>query len=121
MSDSPKTRHKNNTPRLARPSRDRKSAMPVKQFLGIDRWAEKISLHHVAAVFAQYRHGLLVLDALGDHDQAHVVTQFDGRTNDHRIIAAFGHLHDETLVDLQLIDGHALELRERRVAGAEIV
>src|SRR3954453_3224275 len=51
--------------------------------------------------------GLLVLDPLGYDAQVQVASQLDGRPHDHRVVLVVGHLHDERLVDLQLVHGQA--------------
>ena len=61
------------------------------------------------------------LDPLGDHAQAEVVGEIDGRAHDHQIVVVVGHLEHERLVDLELVQRQALQVRERRVAGAEVV
>ena len=63
---------------------------------------------------------LLGLDALGDHGEAQVVGEIDGRAHDHRRCRCRSSEH-ERLVDLELVQRQALEMGERGIAGAEVV
>ena len=61
------------------------------------------------------------LDALGHDLEPEVVAEVDRRAHDHGVVVALQHAQHERLVDLQLVDRQALEVAERRVAGAEVV
>ena len=51
----------------------------------------------------------LVLDALGDDRQAEVVRQVDRRAHDHRVARDGSEVHDEGLIDLDLVNGQILQ------------
>ena len=59
--------------------------------------------------------------ALGDELQAKVVGEVDRRPDDGGIGAIVRQLGDEGLVDLEFVHGQVADLRERGIAGAEVV
>src|SRR4029079_16422694 len=83
--------------------------------------AEVVTLHLVARAFAQERLLLGRLDAFGDDRQAQGLTHRDDRLGNRAIFRVARDLADEGAVDLQRVDREALQMRERRVARAEIV
>src|SRR5207302_7626408 len=90
--------------------------------LGRDyRPAEIEALHVVTPVGGEPFERGAVLDAFGDDADAEAVGQLDDRTDDRRVVLVVEHVDDERLVDLDLVHGEALEVPERRVAGAEVV
>src|SRR5438132_3814974 len=88
---------------------------------GRRRTADVEALDEVTAVFPQQRLGLLILDALRHNFQAEVVPEIDGRADDRRTVAVRRHVQDEGLIDLNLLDREALEVRQRRVARPEVI
>src|SRR5690606_36527988 len=83
--------------------------------------AEEIALHLVAAAAQQeplLRGGL---DAFGDDRDAQRPAYGDDGLDDRLVLDVVRDLEDERAVDLQRIDRETFELRERRVARAEIV
>src|SRR3546814_1520122 len=61
------------------------------------------------------------LDPLGDQADAERARQRGDRLDDRRVLRAGGDVAHEALVDLQAVDRKALEVAERRIAGAEVV
>ena len=61
------------------------------------------------------------LDALGDHGQRQRASDPDDRFEQRVALLVAAERRDEALVDLEDVDRHALQLRERGVAGAEVV
>ena len=88
---------------------------------GRDRPAEQEALQLVAPHGLQEALLLGRLDALGGHGQAQCAAQMHDRM--HQDGAFTGRLHglEEGPVDLDLVEGEAAQIDQRRVAGAEIV
>src|ERR1700709_2173502 len=63
----------------------------------------------------------LGLYPLGDHLDAEVAGEGQNGAQDLRALPLLAHLGNEGAVDLQTVDGEALETGERGVAGAEVV
>src|SRR3954465_13005519 len=82
---------------------------------------EEVALRIVAAQLAQYGRRLLVLDALGDAAKAEGAGQIDDRSSDHLVGSVGGEVADKRLIDLERRDGQSVEVRERGLAGAEVV
>jgi len=61
----------------------------------------------------------LVLDAFGDALETEPCCEIDDAASDLLVAAIGREVPDERLVDLELRDRQALEVRERGVAGAE--
>src|SRR4029079_10056411 len=61
------------------------------------------------------------LDALGDRAQAEAARDVDDRRDDRGVLVLGPEAVDEGAVDLDRVDRDALQARERRVAGAEVV
>ncbi|OIQ76602.1 hypothetical protein GALL_417180 [mine drainage metagenome] len=61
------------------------------------------------------------LDAFGDDRQPQRLRHRDDGLRDQRVLASVGQAVDEGLVDFQLIDRQARQVRQRRAAGAEVV
>src|ERR1051326_2739023 len=86
-----------------------------------DRLREEEALHHVAPVAAK-EHGLFFhLDAFRDDFEAEGVGHGDDGGDDGGAVRVGVDVADEGLVDLERVDREALEVGERRVAGAEVV
>jgi hypothetical protein len=58
----------------------------------------------------QSPHGL-AFNTFGNHAQAHVVPQVDGRTHDLAVVNIAFHVHDKGLVYLEFLDRQALQVR----------
>src|SRR6202022_2676302 len=65
--------------------------------------------------------GLPVLYPLGHDVQPEVVAQLGCGTDDGGVIGIGRHVGHKTTVDLQLAHGEAFEVRQRRIASAEVV
>lgn len=61
------------------------------------------------------------LDALGDHTHVQGAAKGDHRVRDRRVVRVFDHVADERRVDLEHVDRHLAQARERGVADAEVV
>ncbi len=82
---------------------------------------DQIALREIAVERRKSTPDLGALDSLGDDVEAEVPGEIDRRADDRRVVRIVDHVGDEGAVDLELVDGQALEVRERRVAGAEVV
>ena len=82
---------------------------------------EEVALGVVAAEPAQLRQLHLVLDPLGDHVERERPRHPDDRLDDRRPLLLHPERVDEGAVDLQRVEGEAVEVGERGVAGAEVV
>lgn len=60
-------------------------------------------------------------DPLGDHVEAEAGGKADDGAHNRRVVLIMLDVADEALVDLERVDGVALEVRQRSEAGAEIV
>src|SRR5919109_2791748 len=97
-------------------------ALEIVGELGAFQWlGEVIALPELAAQLAQVLELLGALDALGDRLQAHPEAELDDRAREGAVLCAAGDGGDEALVDLQRVDGEALQIAQRRVPGAEVV
>jgi hypothetical protein len=94
---------------------------PAQHALGIDRPAVVVALDLVAAEFLKEVRLLPGLDALGDHLQPEAPGQGQDGPGDGNILRVAGQILDEATVDLQGIDGQALQVAERGIAGAEVI
>src|SRR5206468_8634051 len=65
--------------------------------------------------------GAGVLHTLGHHVEVEVAAEIHGRPDNRRQVRVDGHVTHEGAVDLDLVDGEALEVGQRRVARAEVV
>ena len=83
-----------------------------------ERRREQVALAAVAAELAEALQLGLVLDALGDRDEAEAAAELHER-GDQRVVGVAG--GDEGAVDLQRVDRELLQVGERGVAGAEVV
>src|SRR6267378_6036336 len=88
---------------------------------GGGRSGEEIALHFVAAVQAQKGELGFGLDALGDDVQPEVLRKVDDRSRQRRVVGIGRYVADKRAVDLQGVDGEALEVAQARIAGAEVV
>ena len=87
------------------------------------RLADEVALGEVAPEVAQQVERRAVLDALGDHAQAHGVAEVDRRADELQValLAVGAEAGDERAVELELAHGEVAQVRERGVAGAEVV
>src|SRR5439155_15898781 len=83
--------------------------------------AQVEALGHVAVEAGQQVPGDGRLDPFRHHPQGEFVPQVDGGPNDHRVTLDLVHVRDERPVDLDLVDGQALERGTLRVPGPEVV
>ncbi len=69
------------------------------------------------------KEGLLrrIFHALGDDGELHAVAEGDDGAHDGGVVRVVGQAADEGLVDLQEVQGQALEVAEGRIAGAEVI
>ena len=88
---------------------------------GLNGLVEEEALTQLAAEILQAVQLLLQLDPFGDRLQLQRFAQRDHRARERRLRVASAHIVDERLVDLEDVDREALQVSERRVAGAEIV
>ena len=89
--------------------------------LRCERAREEVALGVVAAEAAQLRELRLVLDPLGDRVEREGPGHADHRLDDRRALLLDAEAVDEGAVDLQRVEGEAVEVGERGVAGAEVV
>jgi len=61
------------------------------------------------------------LDQVGHDLEPQAVSEGDGRADDRRVVGIVDHPEHERHVDLDLVDRKLLQVRERRVAGSEVV
>src|SRR3954452_22589369 len=94
---------------------------PRAQVLGGGRVPDEVPLRVVAAEAREAVERGARLDALGSDTQAERARQLDGGAHDRVVGGVAVHHRDERAVDLDLVDWQALKLRERGVAGAEVV
>ena len=83
--------------------------------------AEGVALRIFAAELVEFDRIGLGLGAFGDDLHAEIVRQGHHRAQDHRLAALRGGVVDEGAVDLDRVEGEALEIGQRRITGAEIV
>ena len=85
------------------------------------RRQEEVSLRLVALEVDQRHELLLGLDALGRDPQPERVSETDHGGHDRGVAGIRAEAAHERAVDLHRVDREALEVAERRVAGAEVV
>src|SRR4029450_7161039 len=90
------------------------------------RSGEEVALHRMAAELAQAPELDLALDALGHDLQAQRAGDLHDGGGDRRVLVLRALVpraapRDERAVDLDDVEREALEARQRRVAGAEVV
>jgi hypothetical protein len=61
------------------------------------------------------------LHALGEHAEIQAAAEHQHRPDDGRIVQILGHPAHEGLIDLQLVQRETLQVRQRGIAGAEVV
>ena len=85
------------------------------------RPGEVVTLAEVAAERAQRVELHVVLDALRRHREVEGVTEAHDRGDDRRVLLAFAEPCDQRTVDLQGVHRQDVQVRERRLAGSEVV
>src|SRR5829696_1982589 len=83
--------------------------------------SEEVALTAVAAHRAEARQLQWRLQALGDDGDAERVPEVDDRLDDRRVLGVEAEPGDEAAIDLDRLDREPLEVRERRIPGAEVV
>src|SRR5436309_8870797 len=86
---------------------------PRGDFICGERTAQQEPLNHVAAQRAQPLERAFVFYAFSDNSEAHVMRELDRRAHDHRVARIARHVHDERLVDLELINRQPAQIGER--------
>jgi hypothetical protein len=61
-----------------------------------------------------------ILDAFGDDVEVQAAAEVGDGTHDHLVVRVVHEVPHEAAVDLDLLHGHALEVGQRRVSGAEV-
>ena len=61
------------------------------------------------------------LHALGNYRQSQALRQCDDGAGNHGVVLVGQHIPDEGVVDLQLTQRQALQIRQRRIASVNIV
>src|SRR3954469_19712271 len=100
---------------------DRPSGEERLEVLGRHRRGEQVALGAVAAEPAERVELAGGLDALGDRLEPQAARDVDDRADDRRVVLLLAQPVDERAVDLDRVDRHALQARQGRVAGAEVV
>src|SRR5258708_25194398 len=85
------------------------------------RSADKIALHRVAALLREEGELLLGFHALGDDRHLQPVAKADHGPNDRRRLVIAAEIHDESAVDLDLVEWKRLKVAQRGIAAAEII
>src|SRR2546423_1793539 len=85
------------------------------------RLRQEVALRRVAAELDEAIPDLGRLDALGDDAEAEVAAEVDRRADDPCVLLLAVHRHHEGAIDLDLVHRQLAQVRERRVAGAEVV
>ena len=81
---------------------------------------EQEALAERATELAERGELFVAFDAFGDRAEAELVTESHDRAGEAWLVGR-AEQFDERPVDLQAVDGEAMEVAERRVAGAEVV
>src|SRR5205823_5177942 len=89
--------------------------------LNRSRAADQVALDLVAAFLRQHLELSLRLDALGEHRKTQATGKPDHSTYDRDRTVAPAELRDERTVDLDAVERKRLQIRQRRIAGAEII
>jgi len=94
---------------------------PGRHRLGRQRAPDQVALHLVAAHLAQGLELGRRLHAFGDGGHRQAAGHHDDGLRDRAVLAAVRQRADEGTVDLQRVHVEPLQVRERRVTGAEVV
>src|SRR6185369_4800410 len=82
---------------------------------------EEVALAELAAKRAQRSQLVDSLDPFRDDLQSECLGELDDRPDEHRAFAVCPEAVDERSIDLEDVDGEAIEIAQRRVASAEVV
>ena len=82
--------------------------------LRLERAREQVALAAVAVLLLQQRELLAVLDALGERLDRERLAELHERADQRLAFGVLGELGDERAVDLQRVDGEALQVRRAR-------
>ena len=85
------------------------------------RPAEEVTLRQMATQLEQPLRLLRGLDTLGDDLEPESLAEMDDAADERLALRALAQPGDEAAVDLQLMDRQRAQIREARVAGAEVV
>ena len=104
-------------------SGSRERAPGEHELVGRLRLRDHVPLDEVAPQPGQEPEAAVVLDALGDDAQPEGVGEFDRRPYEREVAAVpgLGEARDEAAIELELADGEAAQIRQRREPGAEVV
>ena len=78
-------------------------------------------MHLVASGLAHEGRLRIGLDALGDNTKIESASERDDGSYDRRLFGIRLRTVDERTIDLEPLDGKRLQIRERRIAGSEVV
>ena len=93
----------------------------LEHFIGGQGAAEEIALHGIAALRSQKIELLLGFDAFGHDPEMQATGHGDDGGDDGRVVLVYRDISHESLVDLDDVDGQALEIAQRGITGAEII
>ena len=106
---------------LADTIHQRSYAEALERLGDVDRTTQVVALGHVDAVLAQHLRRDVVLHVLGDRRLAEAAGDLHDRLNRKLVGIAVGHVADEGAVDLDQVEGDALQVVEGPEAGAVVV
>ena len=89
--------------------------------VGVDRFAQQVALHHVAAQHAQAAQLIGRRHPLGHHLHVERMSQLDDGTHDGVVVAGGAEHAGNGAIEFQHVGLARAERRERRGAGAEAV
>src|SRR5690606_13585064 len=87
----------------------------------LQRPAEMVALHLIAARQSQIHQLLRCLHPFGYHLQRQALGQGNGRGHYDTVVMAVGYLGDQAAVDLELVHRQGVEMGEARITLAEII
>ena len=99
-------------------ARAARAQLKRRQWLGTPK---QVALKSLATVRLQKRMVRLGFYALGDHMQPHRVCQHDDGVRNGCVVGVVQDALHKALVDLDLVQRQALEVAQRRIAGAKVV
>ena len=103
------------------PAADGGATRGILDVVGRERPGEDEALPAVALLLLELAELLVLLDALGERLQAELLAELHERVQQRPRLGRVGDRRDERAVDLQDVDRELAQVRERRVAGAEVV
>src|SRR6266403_5477038 len=102
--------------RIAAAAADQRGVLPDRR-----RFADKIALHHVAALLREETELLLGFHALRDDRHFETVAEADHRANDRRRLRIASEIDDESAVDFDVVERKRLKVAQRGIAAAEVI